>query len=143
MKRLLLPLATILLMAVLFLPGTLQAQLDSCADNNPDTPCNVLNPVCATNPEAVVCQENKNPQDPGNNTIYGPDGIITKAARLIALIVGVASVIMIIVGGIRYVIASGDVTNTTNAKNAILYAIIGLIVASLAQAIVIFVLNKL
>jgi hypothetical protein len=50
---------------------------------------------------------------------------------------------MIIVGGFQYVMASGDPGNITNAKNTILYAIIGLLVAVLAQGIISFVLVRL
>jgi len=59
-----------------------------------------------------------------------------------SLVVGVIAVIMIIVGGVKYITSSGDSSNTTSAKNTILYAIIGLVVVALAQVIVRFVLNR-
>jgi len=58
------------------------------------------------------------------------------------LIVAVIAVIMIIIGGVRYITSGGDSGNVTNAKNTILYAIIGLVVVALAQILVKFVLNK-
>jgi hypothetical protein len=104
---------------------------------------NVLNPICTTTPEATACKDNQVTQDPTDNSLFGPNGILTRAARLIAIVVGIAAVIMIIVGGIQYVTSSGDPTNVTNAKNTVLYAIIGLVVALLAQGIITFVLEKL
>jgi hypothetical protein len=50
---------------------------------------------------------------------------------------------MLIYGGIRYTISAGDSKAVTDAKNTILYAIIGIIVALLAYAIVNFVLTSL
>ena len=58
------------------------------------------------------------------------------------LVVGVIAVIMIIIGGLRYITSGGDSNNTKGAKDTILYAIIGLVVVAMAQVIVKFVLNK-
>lgn len=52
------------------------------------------------------------------------------------------SVIMIIVGGIRYVISNGDASKIKSAKDTILYSVIGLAVALLAYAIVNFVIQQ-
>ena len=56
--------------------------------------------------------------------------------------VGIVAVVMIIIGGLRYITSGGNDTNVASAKNTLLYAIIGLIIVSLAQLIVRFVLNK-
>ena len=68
--------------------------------------------------------------------------IITVVINAFSLIVGIAAVIMIIVGGLKYIISGGEAGNVTSAKNTILYAIIGLVVVALAQFVVKFVLNK-
>lgn len=74
------------------------------------------------------------------------EGKVNNLIRLIinifSLVVGVVAVIMIIIGGLKYITSSGDSNNITSAKNTILYAIIGLIVVALAQFIVKFVLSK-
>src|SRR5262245_3127502 len=67
--------------------------------------------------------------------------IITTVINIFSLIVGVVSVIMIIIGGLRYITSGGDSGNVTNAKNTILYAIVGLVIVALAQIIVHFVLS--
>lgn len=62
--------------------------------------------------------------------------------NVFSLVVGVISVIMIIIGGLKYITSGGDSGNITGAKNTILYAIIGLVVVALAQVVVKFVLQK-
>jgi hypothetical protein len=58
-------------------------------------------------------------------------------------IVGAISVIVLIIGGIRYVISAGNATQVTAAKNTILYAIIGLVISIAAYAIVSFIFTQL
>jgi TRAP-type C4-dicarboxylate transport system permease small subunit len=60
-------------------------------------------------------------------------------ANTLIFIVGSISVIMIIIGGLRYVISNGDQKSVEGAKNTILYAVIGIIMAIAAFAIVTFV----
>lgn len=62
--------------------------------------------------------------------------------NLFSIIVGVAAVLMIIYGGFRYVTSGGASDKVGNAKNTLIYAIIGLIIVALAQAIVHFVLDQ-
>lgn len=78
--------------------------------------------------------------DPGSTTKV--NGLIKLVINIFSLVVGVVAVIMIIIGGLKYITSSGDSNNITSAKNTILYAIIGLVVVALAQFIVKFVLNK-
>ena len=57
--------------------------------------------------------------------------------------VGAISVIMLIIGGLRYVLSSGNASAVEGAKNTILYALIGIVVAALSFAMVRFVVDKL
>ena len=74
------------------------------------------------------------------------DNSITAAAKkivdLISIIVGIIAVIMIIWGGFRYITFGGDSGKVGNAKNSLIYAIVGLIIVALVQLIVRFVLNQ-
>ena len=70
------------------------------------------------------------------------NSIVTDVINIISLIVGVISVIMIIIGGLRYITSNGDSGNVTNAKNTILYAVIGLVIVALAQLVVRFVIDR-
>ena len=67
--------------------------------------------------------------------------LVRKVLSVLSIVVGVVSVIMIIVGGFQYVISGGDSSKVGNAKNTILYAIIGLVIVAFAQIIVNFVLT--
>lgn len=58
-------------------------------------------------------------------------------------IIGAVAVIMIIIGGFRYVTSGGDSGSVTSAKNTIIYAIIGLTVVAMAQFIMQFVHNQI
>ncbi len=61
---------------------------------------------------------------------------------MIIFIVGIIAVVMVIIGGIQYTVSQGDAGKVKNAKNTIMYGIIGLVIAILAFAIVNFVLSN-
>ncbi len=75
--------------------------------------------------------------------LFGNNGIFRQVTNIIIYIVGVIAVIMLVIGGIKYVISGGDSKKVTDAKNTILYAIIGLVIAFLSYAIVRFVITAL
>ena len=75
--------------------------------------------------------------------LFGDTGVFRQVTNTILYIVGIIAVIMLIIGGIRYVISGGDSKKVTDAKNTVLYAIIGLVIAFLAFAIVNFVISAL
>lgn len=74
--------------------------------------------------------------------LIGDNGVFSRLTNTILLVVGLISVIMLVYGGLRYILSGGDSKKVTDAKNTILYAIIGLIISLLAYAIVHFVLNS-
>lgn len=77
------------------------------------------------------------------STLFGGGSIVTTIINIMLFIVGALSVIMIIIGGLRYVLSGGNASNVTAAKNTILYALVGLIVAFVAFAAVNFILGVL
>jgi len=80
--------------------------------------------------------------DDQTTELFGQTGIFRTITNVLLFILGAISVIMIIIGGLRYVVSGGNATAVTAAKNTILYAIVGVIVALLAYAIVNFVLDS-
>ena len=76
-----------------------------------------------------------------SNLVNGDSSIIKRAINIMLFTVGVLSVVMLIFGGFRYVISGGKKESVTNAKNTILYAIVGLLVAVFAYAIINFILG--
>ncbi len=75
--------------------------------------------------------------------LFGDTGVFKQVTNTVLYIVGIIAVIMLIIGGIKYVVSGGDSKKVTDAKNTVLYAIIGLIIAFLAFAIVNFVITAL
>ena len=66
-------------------------------------------------------------------------GIFQTIVNVILFIIGAVAVIMIVVGGVRYTVSNGDSNAVQGAKNTIMYAIVGLVVAIIAYALVNFV----
>ncbi|HMR73429.1 MAG TPA: pilin [Candidatus Saccharibacteria bacterium] len=75
--------------------------------------------------------------------LFGDGSVFKRITDILLFLVGAIAVIMLIIGGIRYVVSGGDQTQVTAAKNTILYAIIGIVVALLAYAAIDFVLKTL
>lgn len=84
------------------------------------------------------CAKGKDQQ----SDLFGPNGAFTKITNVMLYVIGAISVIMLIIGGIRYVLSGGDSGAVTNAKNTILYAVVGIIVSILAYSIVNFVITN-
>lgn len=70
------------------------------------------------------------------------NGVVANVVNILSWLVGIAAVIMIMVGGFRYVTAGGDSGKLGSAKNTIIYAVIGLVIVALAQTIVKFVIKQ-
>src|SRR3546814_10141281 len=77
-----------------------------------------------------------------NTTGTGIESAVKGAINLLSILVGLVAVIMLIVGGFRYVTSGGDANATKGARDTILYALVGLVVVAIAQAIVKFVLEQ-
>jgi high-affinity K+ transport system ATPase subunit B len=69
--------------------------------------------------------------------------ILKNVTNTLIFLIGALSVIMIIFGGLRYVISRGDSKQIETAKNTIIYAVGGLVVALVAYAVVFFVTGSI
>jgi len=76
-------------------------------------------------------------------TLFGTGSIFTTIVNILLFVIGIVAVIMLILGGIRYTVSGGEAKAVESAKNTILYAIIGIVVAFLAYAVVNWVLTSL
>ncbi len=81
-------------------------------------------------------RKNTNPEDRLNN-------LIRAFINIFSVIVGIIAVIMIIIGGFKFITSAGDTGKITSAKHTVIYALVGLIIVALAQFIVRFVLSKI
>lgn len=77
----------------------------------------------------------------GSAACDGKTPVFKTITNVLLFIIGAVSVIMLVIGGIRYTISAGDSSAVTGAKNTILYAIVGIVVALLAYAVVNFVIG--
>ncbi len=100
---------------------------------------------CGSASEGI--QAGLNCANPGDqvpqNLFEGSDSVFTTIVNVLLFLIGAISVVMLIYGGIRYTTSGGNSASVTAAKNTILYAIIGLVVAFLAFAIVNWVLGAI
>lgn len=104
-------------------------------------------PLLAGSPQQTACEGSGGKWSGGKcaeNTSNGPAvaPTIKNIIDLLLFVAGLAAVIVIVVSGLRFVTANGDSQKVTSARNGIVYAAIGLIVAIMAYAIVNFILDN-
>ena len=100
---------------------------------------------------AVVCSDGTTVGDGANCAkpndtpicLFGSGCAFTTIVNTALFLLGSIAVLMLIYGGIRYTISGGNEKSVTAAKNTILYAVVGIIIAVLAYAIVNFVITAL
>lgn len=68
---------------------------------------------------------------------------IQNVVNVLTMIVGIAAVIIITINGLRFITANGDSGQITAARNGVIYALVGLIIAAMAQVVVRFVVNRI
>lgn len=84
--------------------------------------------------------------DSGAKSTDNTQGLLSTikiVVNILLFIIGAIAVIMIIIAGFRMVTANGDSGTISQARNTVLYAVIGIIVAFMAFAIVNFVASQL
>ena len=89
----------------------------------------------------------------GNQVVRVPDAVsqssvgtvselIGKVIAFLGWGIGVLSLIGLLVGSFMYVVSAGDPNRTRVAKDAIVYSVVGLVIAMLAYSIVTFVIGR-
>lgn len=133
MKRLILAITSTALLLLILLPIHTNAQFDP------------LGQVCDTTSTATVCRDKAAGvgQNTSSNKIYGADGIFTKAVNIVSILIGIAAVIMMLIGGFKYITAGGDANQVKNARRTVIFAAVGVLTALFAQGMILFVFNKL
>ena len=93
-----------------------------------------LDASCAEAPakNTAVCKNRKTDKFPK---------IVGQIVNALLYVLGAVAVIVIIIAGILFATSSGDPALITKAKNTLLYAVVGLIVAIMAYAIVNYVIK--
>ena len=86
------------------------------------------------NSESKVCQGT------GKSSLFT---LVENIINLLLTIIGIIAVIMIIIGGIRYTTSAGDPGQAKSARDTIIYAIVGLVIAIMSYALVNWVIGRL
>lgn len=89
------------------------------------------NAVCPPGSTAWFCNDTRNVGD-----------IIETIVGTLLFFIGVTAVIVIIIAGIRMVTSSGNADSVAKARNSIIWAAVGIVVASAAYAIMHFVVER-
>ena len=107
--------------------------------------CGVFAVAMVSNASALTLQEGARAAqcDGCPSDLFGSTGVFKQVTNTILYIVSIIAVIMLIIGGIKYVVSGGDSKKVTDAKNTVLYAIIGLVICFLSFAIINFVISAL
>jgi hypothetical protein len=69
--------------------------------------------------------------------------VIAGVVNILSLIVGMVAIVMIVLAGFKYITSGGDANKVGGAKQTLVYALVGLVVAALAQVLVHFVLYNI
>jgi len=123
-RTIILGLTLVVMGGLAFAPATVSADLKNDA-------CEGVNSLNGTN-------------SPTCSTIAGTqlDKLIQRVIQVLSVIVGFAAVVMVIVGGLKYITANGDSGAMASARSTIIYALVGLVIVAIAQILVHFVLHK-
>lgn len=138
MKRLktLLLVSLLLIMPIGFASGVVSA------DTSLDRLCGGydLNDENSQAPE--ICWENAvtTNESTGDNRLFT---FLGEVVSILLYALGIVTVIAVIIGGVMYTTSTGDPQKTTRARNTIIYALIGLVVAVVSQLIILFVLDRI
>jgi len=79
---------------------------------------------------------------PGSGTNLASGSELQTILQIVFGILGSLAALFVVLSGIGYILSNGDPQKVNKAKNGILYSLIGLAVAILAEVIVAFVINK-
>lgn len=85
--------------------------------------------ACINNSNSIVCRDSG---DDGT----GVEAVVKGIVDILLFIVGIVSVIVIIVSGIKFATSIGDASKISAARHTMIYAVVGLVVAIFAYAIV-------
>lgn len=103
----------------------------------------VVQPSALASSGAQSMKEGVNAANTGNTATSDVNTLIKNVVNILLFVLGAIAVIMIVVGGIKYTTSNGNPEQIKSAKNTIMYAVVGVVVALLAYAIVNFVVDSL
>ncbi len=95
---------------------------------------------CSAAPSSSFCASR---DATGGDPLFGSGGVVTKVTQLVTIAAGAIAIIMTLWGGLKFINSAGDSAKVNTAKNTVLYGLIGLGIALMAQSIIVFILRRL
>ena len=89
--------------------------------------------------KSAVCKD----KNPDSNPVSGKNGVLLDITYIVSVIAGMAAIIMLLVGSIRYITASGDANAVSTAKKTIIYALAGIVIIAVSASLITFVVNRI
>ena len=120
-------LAVLMILSSVFLPAKVLA-----AEIGENRICG-MDGVDKTAKEAAGCNKPENEDEVGNAML--------NIINVVIAVLGIIAVLFVVIGGAQYMTSRGDPTKASKAKDTILYAVLGVLLATFAYAIVNFVLG--
>lgn len=91
----------------------------------------------------VPCGTGGQTCDAGIPVVQASGSQLQTILQIVFAILGGLAFLVIIIGALRYVISGGNPESVKEAKNTVIYALVGLVVCVSAEIIVTFVLGRL
>lgn len=91
--------------------------------------------------QSSICKDNAAQQKSSDTNPVA--SLIGKISTLVAIVAGIAAVIMIIISGFKFVTSAGDAQKVAGARNTLVWSVVGLIVVAFAAVIISFIMSKL
>ena len=99
-------------------------------------------PICGQSASSAKGQVLYGAEQSGSDCGGGVTKVVKAVISILSVVVGIVAVIMIIISGFKYVTSGGDSNKISSAKSTLIYALVGLVIAALAQFLVVFVLTN-
>ena len=95
--------------------------------------------ACSNDAEGQVLQGFSDCTNDGSTKV---NSLLSSIITILSAAIGIAAVIMIIIAGLKFVTAGGESNAVASAKSTLIYALVGLAIAALAQVLVHFVIGR-
>jgi hypothetical protein len=89
----------------------------------------------------AICGDAEKAQS--SDPAFGPQGVVTRGIRIFLTIVGITTIFVMIINGVRMITANGSSDSFNRARDGIIYASIGLVIVIAAQSIVSFIVKRI
>ena len=106
----------------------------------------VIDPACqGANPsnQPQICKQNEAIRQSGDDPVFGPNGLLATVVNILSIVGAFIAVIVIMIGGTKMVVSSGDPNTIASSRRTVLYAVISLAIIGSAQLAVRLLISKI